>query len=455
MIRAVLVALALVLFVPTPAQAAGPVRVDSLAELQQAIDAAQPGARIELADGTYVAENPIAISGKSDLTIAAAKVGRAEITGPRSFTFSGSHHVVLRGFKLTSKQTLRVPSSSTHVRITRNHFEMTTAADGDHWLGVDGDDAEIDHNTFANKTNLGVYLPISGPDGKIAQRTWIHHNYFFNHQFTGDNGGEPIRLGLSSKQLLTANAVVEYNLFDKVDGDPEAISVKSSDNVIRYNTIIRSEGSIVLRHGNRNRVEGNLMFGGRSGIRFYGNDHVIVNNQVRDSAGSGIVIGSGSVVDDTTSTGNDRPDRVLVAFNTLVGNAVSITGEGNRPLEPHDCVVANNAVVGSGAKLVTMPRGEVGFRWEGNLLSGAPGGDLPAEGFRALNPRLSADSSGIYRPIGRSPAIDAAVGSYPQVTLDVDRLARTGAKDVGADERRPGGPRRHPLTTADVGPLAP
>src|SRR5206468_12735705 len=108
--------------------------------------------------------------------------------------------------------------------------------------------------------------------------------------------------GVSQRQHGSARALVEFNLFERCNGDSETISIKSSDDVIRYNTLRNSNGSIVLRHGNRNRVEGNVMLGGRSGIRFYGNDHVVVNNLVQNSAGQAIDVGGGEIRDDTRST---------------------------------------------------------------------------------------------------------------------------------------------------------
>jgi parallel beta-helix repeat protein len=104
--------------------------------------------------------------------------------------------------------------------------------------------------------------------------------------------------------------------------------VKSSDNTIRFNTIRDSKGSIVLRHGNRNLVEGNLLLGGNSGIRFYENDHVVINNLIQGGTGQ-IIAGSGTVIDDTTGgTEHARADRVLVAFNTIVGTATPLIDVG-------------------------------------------------------------------------------------------------------------------------------
>jgi hypothetical protein len=72
-----------------------------------------------------------------------------------------------------------------------------------------------------------------------------------------------------------------------------------------------------------------------------------------------------------------------------------------------------------------------------------------------MDPALVTDAGGLYRLGGASPAIDTAAGSYPQVTRDMDLQARTGTKDVGADEfAAAAGPLRSPLTTVDVGPAA-
>src|SRR6266498_3042268 len=108
--------------------------------------------------------------------------------------------------------------------------------------------------------------------------------------------------------------------------------------------IRNSRGSIVLRHGNRTLVEGNLMIGGSSGIRFYENDHVIINNLIQGGSGQ-IIAGSGTIIDDTTGgTEHARPDRVLVAFNTIAGNRTDLidVGWGNHEYGPDDCTFANN-----------------------------------------------------------------------------------------------------------------
>ncbi|MCR6484799.1 polysaccharide lyase 6 family protein [Amycolatopsis sp. OK19-0408] len=443
-----LLAAALVV-VPGPAASAAQVRVTSLAALQSALDKANPGDTIMLADGTYSASATLSIkrSGTTSapVTVAAEHTGKATITGSKTFAFAGGvSNVVLRGFKFRGGASLSVPAGASHNRLTRNDFQLTS--DGN-WVTVSGDDTVVDRNVFQNRTSQGVFLQILGPSGAMAKHVHVHHNYFFNHQFAGSNGGESIRLGLSDRQSYSANALIENNLFEKADGDSEAISVKSSDNVVRYNTIRDSKGYIVLRHGNRSVVEGNLLFG--SGIRFHGNDHEIVDNYVANSGDRAIVFGSGDEADSgPTSKLHDRPDRVTVAYNTVLGSKSVIDGDGG-DFKPKDCVVADNIVKGTAGPLVTLPSGST-VKYEGNITFGGSAG-IPS---RSVDPKLVKDAAGLYRLASGSPAINAGVGSYPFAAKDFDLQARTGAFDVGADEYLPGAT-RVPLTKADVGPAAP
>jgi Chondroitinase B len=434
------------------------ISVTSLGQLRTAVSHAQPGDRIELADGSYSNGSTIALTrsgtATAPITIAAAHTGKAEIKGSAGFSFGAVSHVAVSGFRFTHRSTISVPSSADHVRLSRNLIQLS----GDrNWVTVSCDDCEVDHNTFRHKTTQGVFLQVGGPGSHgMARRVRIHHNYFFDHSFGGSNGGESIRLGLSSRQHGSARAVVEHNLFERANGDSEAISVKSSDNTVRYNTIRNSRGQITLRHGNRTRVDGNIILGGRSGIRFFGNDHVIVNNLIEGTSGQPIQVGSGEIRDDTDSTtAHEAADRGLVAFNTVVctrSNLIAL-GPDNHEFAPDDTTVANNVLVGGPGKLVTVRKGTHNH-WQGNIVWGGWGGDMPASGFRSVDPAL-AIAGGLHRLRAGSPAVDAAAGSYPQVTADFDRQSRSGPKDAGADEHVPTAAPRRPLSPTDVGPLAP
>ncbi|MGW6449606.1 polysaccharide lyase 6 family protein [Lentzea sp. NPDC055074] len=420
------------------------VGVSTVSSLQAALDTARPGQRIVLADGVHLADQPIKIT-KSGVTVAAQNAGRTVFTRG-GFELGAVRDVTIEGFVFDGTSTLSVPAEAQATRITRNTYNGNK--DGAS-LTVSADDVQVDHNTFSNRSSEGVYLQITGPGSEIAQRTWVHHNYFYNHSFTGANGGESIRLGYSHKQSKSANAVIEYNLFEKANGDPEAISVKSSDNTIRFNTIRDSKGYIVLRHGNRTTVEGNLLFG--SGIRFHGNDHKVFNNYVQNTGDRAIVFGKGSETDSgPTSTSHDRPDRVTVAFNTLVGTGAVVDSDTGT-YAPKDCVLANNVIQGSSSKLVDMMSGST-VKYEGNIVWGGTAG-MP-NGYKTVDPKLVRDANGLLRLTSGSPAINASVGTYSYVTRDFDLQARSGTRDVGADEYNSSAVRK-PLTKADVGVSAP
>ncbi|MEV4260620.1 polysaccharide lyase 6 family protein [Kribbella sp. NPDC049584] len=444
------------------------VRARTLDELRKAIAAAKPGAEIVLANGTYAVpgDETIAVSAKhgtatAPITVRAESVGGVTLTGNNGFVLAGSSYVVIEGFRLRQQTTFEVPTTCQHIRISRNDIQLGDI-EGSHWVMVRADATVVERNHFHGKSKLGVFLGVEGPgsDG-MARGVQIVRNYFSDHTYAGDNGGEPIRLGLSGRSLSDAGAFVEENLFERCNGDPEAISVKSTGNTIRHNTIRDSLGGIVLRHGNRSRVDANFVLAGSNGIRIYGNDHLIVNNYVERIAGSGIVLGSGSVRDHKpedspeSRRGNDAPDRVTIALNTVQSCGTAISGESQRPLPPLGCSITDNLLVGdAGTQLVSMPYLD-GIAFSGNLCWGAASdGTIPAGGSARKDPKLAAGSDGVRRLTAGSPAINAASKSYPTVTRDLDDHPRIGTADVGADEYSKATPRNRPLEPADVGPAS-
>ncbi|MEU4194435.1 polysaccharide lyase 6 family protein [Kribbella sp. NPDC026611] len=453
--------------VPAHAQAGDRRYVSSLAELRWALAFAEPGSTITVADGNYEVPDgeSIAISGKRGrpgrpITVRAQSVGGVVLTGEQSFVLAGSSDITLEGFAFRQRATFDVPPDCRRIRLSRNDFQLADL-DGVHWVMIRADHSTLDHNAFHGKSTLGIFLGVEGAgDDQMAQGVHIYRNHFYDHTFPGDNGGEPIRLGLSPRALSVAGGLVESNLFERANGDPEAISVKSSGNLIRHNTIRDSLGGIVLRHGNDNRVEGNYFLSGKNGIRIYGNDHLVVNNYLENIAGTAVVLGSGSERDHTpgeppeTRRGNDAPDRVRIALNTVLDCDNAIAGESHRTVPPLGCSITDNLLVGDRGQLMNMPFQD-GVTWAGNLHWGAASdGNAPAGGFRRLDPKLAAGADGVRRLTASSPAINAATQTYRDVDTDLDGDRRTGWADVGADEYSRRKPSRHPLTAAEVGPHA-
>ncbi|HCS59886.1 MAG TPA: hypothetical protein DIW46_00590 [Microbacterium sp.] len=441
--------------------------VTSISQLQTAIDSADAGDTIVLEDGTYSVSSsaPISVAGGGSagnpVTIKAETVGGVTLTGSASFVFDEAHDIKIEGFVLTQSTKLEVPADSRAITFSRDEFVFAQSAE--HNLMIRADDSVVEYSWFHGKNTIGVYLGIEGAGStEMATGVRVHHNYFSDQNFTGANGGESIRLGVSPRALSVAGAIIEYNLFENANGDPEAISVKSSGNTIRYNTIRNSFGGIVLRHGNDNTVVGNRIIDGSKGIRIYGNDHAIINNYIAGIDDEAIVVGSGTLRDhyegepsDSRRT-NDAPDRIRIALNTLVNNGDGIAGETNRTVPPLDVTIVDNIIQGATGSLADVPLMQ-DFYWRGNILWGsASDGNIPKAGYSRSNPQLAQDAAGTWRPGSTSPAIDAAnqTNHDDWVTDDIDGRARSGTFDVGSHEVTTAAATRAPLTTADVGPEA-
>ena len=458
-----LVAALLALLAAPPALLAATVQVASLDELNAAIDKARPGDRIVVADGQYTVRGdgiPIASAGTAErpIVIEARTVGAVEITGDAGFRLEKpAAYVVIRGFVFThSAGSMEVAAGVHHCRITRNVFALQVSGRAT-YLTVDGDDIEIDHNTFRDKRSEGQMLFIQGPGTQMAKRAWVHHNYFLDFGRSGRNNSTGLHIGSSHRSMDSGFSVAEYNLFVRNVGENEgAICNKSSDNIYRYNTIVDST-ELSLRHGHRCQVYANFMLNS-SGLRFFAHDHWIYSNYFERCRPSIAIGNGGATIPPGPLTSHQRPDRVKVVYNTLVNNRENVRMGGRRNgLGADDLVFANNIVQGGG-QAVSIDGPLKDPTWAGNIFWQTDGGagDVPAGGFSSIDPRLMKDERGIYRLSAGSPAVGKGVNSYPFVTLDMDGQPRPReALDVGADQLLPQAPINRPLTEADVGPRAP
>lgn len=376
--------------------------VASLADLQLAINNAKPGDVIQLKNGVYTTTADIIIdkagTKQRPITIAAEKTGAVEITGSGGFNLqSPAAYVIITGFHFThSASKARSGSGTSFCEWTRNIFETPGAGD---YLTIAGNDHQVDYNTFQNKDSLGKFIAIRGAGKQIAERLWIHHNYFKTQKnMGGKNGAEAFQFGLSGFSLSSSNSIVEYNLFEDCDGENELISVKASRVTLRYNTIRNCPAQFTLRHGNFCQVYGNY-FTNTPGLRIFGDDHIIYSNYF-DNCSIGINIGNGGaeVADGAPLTEHDRPDRVLIVFNTLVNNKANIIQtKRNNGLGSTNITIADNIVQGGGpAASIVGPA--INHKWERNIIFNTAGpGDMPAGSYRNIDPRSVRDADTEYR----------------------------------------------------------
>ncbi|MBO9204125.1 MULTISPECIES: chondroitinase-B domain-containing protein [Niastella] len=447
--------LLLVLLCAVPTIHAATVTVSSLSALQTAINNAAPGDIIILANGVYTASTDITISKQgtaaSPITIQAQTTGGAEINGTAGINIvSPAKYIIIKGFKFTFNASQATMASGTSfIRWTRNIFQ--NPGEGEDLL-LNGNDHEVDYNTFQHKDALGRFIAVRGSGSQIAQRLHIHHNYFFDQQPQSGNGAETVQFGLSGYSLSSSNSIFEYNLFEECDGENELLSVKSSAVTVRYNTIRNCPAQFTLRHGNHCLVYGNY-FINTPGIRIFGDDHIIFSNHFENcSPAINIGNGDGEVADGDALTVHDRPDRTVIVFNTLVNNTTNYTQSGRtNGLGATNTTFSNNIIQGGGpAASIAGPY--TGAVWSNNIVYQANGaGSMPSGSYTVVNPLLARDATGTFHLQAGSPAIDAATGTYSAVTVDMDGQSRSGTKDIGADEVGTGPVIAQILSTSMVG----
>ena len=477
-------------------------------DLQGFVNAAAAGDTFIVTNGTYNDFEAAFTSSGADnnpIVIKAETVGGVTLTGESHFTFKKAAHIVLEGFVFDGQgdNTLIKLEGCHHIRITRNVFELQTS-DPIKWVYIGGYWSDntfqfashhnrIDHNTFQNKSYLGHYITIDGSnDGNsdYRQSTYdrIDHNHFKNNGPRAENEQESIRIGWSEMSMSSGYTVVEHNLFEDCDGDPEIISVKSCDNTIRHNTFRSSYGTLSLRHGNRNRIEGNYFFGdGKAngsftnssgntstlytgGIRIYGTDHVIVNNYFEELKGTRwdapITLTQGDAIDGSSTNWSKhfRAERVTIAYNTLVNNVhgieIGFDNNGNYNKGLKDITIANNLITGSENSLVAYKDGNTQgseIAWLNNLMFPTGSATLTSDGstfdtteVRVLDPLL-VDDGNVWRTVAASPSIVNGITGFTN-SQDIEGQNRPTFSNYGADHFSLDTVIYKPLTASDVGP---
>ncbi len=455
------------------AQSGREIKVTDVQALNAAIASAQPGDRIVMGNGIW-RDVDILFAAKGDagrlITLVAETPGKVILTGHSRLRFSGQYLVVdglwFKDGALTEGHVIQFRRDSAfeshYCRLTNTaitNYNPPTDTIEYKWISLFGTHNRVDHCFVSGKNHDGATVVVwvgEGPNDHL-----IDHNYFADRPELGRNGGETLRVGTSTVSMTTSRTVVEYNLFERCDGEIEIISSKSGGNIYRHNTFRSSKGMLTLRHGNENVVEGNFFLGegvlNTGGVRIIGEDHRVVNNYFENLLGTGgrsaLVLVDG--IPDSPLSGYFQVKRPLVAFNTFIdctqvfelGNG---KGSSNRSLPPLSPIFANNLVRGTGDRaivnVVDMP---TQAKWEGNVFFGGEMG-IDVSGIETKTVALE-KQQGLFRPVDGSVSIDAAVGVYGDVVADIDGQVRSGKWDVGCDEKSEAPIVYHPLAKGDVG----
>ena len=476
---------------------------DDLRDLTEAAKL-QPGDVVIWRNGEYVDQNiNFNASGTAEagITLRAETPGGVTLKG-KSYIKFGGDYLTVDGFRFYNGDDYNREVSSAIVQFRANngnrhaHFcRLTNTAiidmnsheqdvddddeDGDRtefifhsskWVQLYGTNNRVDHCTFAAKKVRGALIvaelvPQDGESGTpyAAYNHRIDHNRFGPNPvgFT-DNEFETIRLGTSTYANYNGASVVEYNHFHQCNGEIEVISNKSSHNIYRYNTLVESQGSIVMRHGDGCTVEGNVILGNgvtnTGGIRLNGQDHVVQNNYVAGTRGTGLRAAltlrrAGGVSTGDTSGGYEQVRFARILHNTFHDNTQTFNlaeaGSKDNSRVPTDSVIANNILVSTRGPLITAGDGPTAMVYAQNLVFGSTTGFTHA-GFRSADPQLTPGSNGLFRPAPDSLALGAASATYALAT-DIDGQNRTAPFDVGCDEVIAGGQMLAPKSAAEVG----
>jgi hypothetical protein len=433
------------------------INVYSVTQMQSAINNASAGDIIVLADGTYL-NNTINI-GKSNITVRSATPGGVFLNGTNDINISGNY-VTFSGFQFTSGDI----GSAYLIELSGNNISLTQLNFNGYYAkkyiqinpGTQYND--VSYCNIENKPAdavIGCTIQIN-TSPTVPGYHKIRYCSFKNFPgLGGDYGNEPIRIGLSTEMTNISRSVVEFCYFNNVGlGDGESISIKSCENICRYNTFTNnSKGMLVFRHGYRDIAYGNFFINGSGGIRIKeGADHYVYNNYFETGSADAV----------TLQYVLEYPlNNINFVNNTFVNSGyIDLGGTGLTNI-----VFANNIFKKSSGNIFENPNGQT--TWFGNIYSGTLGIAAPPAGLTNTNPLLLINSDGYYGLSSSSPAIDASVSGYPAILdiagvdddpfllLDISGQARpvtVSSKDLGCDEYTSGSITNRPLMATDVGP---
>jgi poly(beta-D-mannuronate) lyase len=443
--------------------------VHDRAEFARAANDVEPGDAIVLADGIW---RDFQIKFQADgapgkpITLRAETEGKVILSGASNLRIGGDY-LIVSGLVFRDGYSPNGPviafrggsdEVANHSRLTRvvvDRFNQPDRRHEDHWVELYGQHNRVDHSHFEGKSNAGVTLAvIRRADPPIVNHHRIDHNYFGPRPPLGSNGGETIRIGTSEQSRSDSATIVESNVFDRCDGEVEIVSVKSGANIVRNNLILDSQGSIVLRHGNGNLVEGNVFLGhGKphtGGIRVINAGQTVRGNYLEGVTGSDFVSAL-AVMNGVPNSPINRYDQVAgatIANNSFIDVRRITLGAGadaERSLPPTDSHFERNLIVNHGDKGIIRTDADVGgIAFAGNVQTEVATPTVQ-QGFARRPVELERAANGLLYPT--DPAL-AGVGA-PRT------LTPIGKDEVGVPWYRKGVSARAAFGSGEVATVAP
>lgn len=406
------------------------------------VNKVKAGDTIVLADGTWnnfeilfkgegTAEKPI--------TLKAQTKGKVILTGQSNLRLAGKHLIVsglvFKEGYTPSNEVIAFRENKTELayysRVTEvviDNFSNPDKFESDYWVGLFGKHNRFDHSTLVGKRNKGVTMAVRlNTEESRENYHRIDHNYFGPRPMLGSNGGETLRIGTSHYSLSDSLTVVENNYFDRCDGEVEIISVKSGANKILNNTFFESRGTLTLRHGNGNLVEGNVFKGNgvdhTGGIRIINRDQIVKNNYLEGL--TGYRFGSGFTV--MNGVPNSSINRYHQVVNAKVENNTFINVEhihlaagsdAERTAVPKDSHFKNNLFYNENNQAPFSIFDDIsGISFAGNVSNLLKDNKIKA-GISAQDLSLTKASNGLLYPNENSVNVGVSAKLKPTMKAD-------------------------------------
>ena len=391
---------------------------------QEAVKKSGPGDVIKLANGTW-SDFEILFTGNGEegnpIRLTAETKGQVILSGQSNLRLAGSYLEVSGlifkdGFTPTSevisfrRNSKDLANNSRVSEVVIDNYNQPERQEVDFWVMMYGKNNRFDHNHLVGKRNKGVTMAVRLNTEQSQQNHHrIDHNYFGPRQILGSNGGETLRIGTSHYSRTDSFTIVENNYFDRCDGELEVISNKSGKNIFRNNVFYESRGTLTMRHGNNNLVEGNVFFGNGAdhtgGIRVINAGQTIKNNYMEGLKGTRFG-GAFVIMNGVPNSPINRYDQVkdaVIENNSLINSdnvQLAAGSDAERSAVPVDSRFAHNLIYNEdGRDVFTVYDDVSGIAFEDNILGSMDPPDFTS-GFTREAVTLERGDNGLLYPAG-------------------------------------------------------
>ncbi|MBO3099477.1 chondroitinase-B domain-containing protein [Gelidibacter pelagius] len=445
------------------------ISVNDIVELKEAIINSKAGDDIVMANGIWK-DVQIEFSGQGTedkpIVLRAETPGKVTIEGVSNLKIGGQYLIVkdlhFKNGHTPTKNVIQFKiddqNIAMHSKVTNcviEEFTQPNREDTDQWIEFWGRHNELSNCYIAGKSNFGptVMVRLSGNE-HIKNYHKITNNHFGPRPRKGGPHGETLQVGDSYTSMTPSHTIVSNNLFDRCNGEVEIISSKSNFNEFTNNVFFESEGSLVLRHGNYAKIDGNVFIGNDNsefigGIRVVNTGHWITNNYFYKLKGkvfrSPLAVMNG-IPRSPLNRYNQVTD-VVVAYNTYidcespfqfgVGSNVSqsevLPASEIRSARAIRTIVANNLIYNHKPddQPIVAHDSVDGVLFEKNILNSPNHSPVQSEGLITKDFKVKEVSDDLFIPTENFESVYPSF-DFETITADLFGNDRTKQNAVGA-----------------------